>query len=77
MNYGRGPFFLEYRYLYRSYSYTSLIRSLNIKWECTVVNFTESETLNFDPSKTFIGQAPLNISFATRNSVWSSAIKKS
>ena len=51
----------------------SLIRTMNIKWECTGVNFTESETLNFDPSKTFIGQAPLNISFATRNSVWSSA----
>ena len=50
----------------------SLIRSLDIKWECTDNN-TESEKLNFDPSKTFIGQAPLNISFSTRNSVKSLA----
>ena len=68
MNYGRGPFFLEYRYEYDRYSYSSgFIRSMNIKWECSGYS-TESEKLNFDPSQTFIGQAPLDISFSTRNS---------
>ena len=63
MNTLKAPFYLTYTGGPRGE------RSLDIRWECVgYVNQTAPQ-LPYDPAKTFIGQAPLKVTFRTEEFV--------